>query len=205
MAPARSRTRLRRALASASSGFVSSLSSKTALAASSLPSFSNISDSRRTPYSPSAVARRMLCSASFVLSTSAESNFACSIQASPLSGLACKAFSTDSRATAISPIMSSLAARSSHPAEVSGSVARGSTSLLTSRALSTISDSFVVAREASNSMPSASSLRWLRVTRSSSVPVRSSACSLSTATSSGSIASSLSRLRSNVSTSPSSL
>ena len=140
-----------------------------------------------------------------VLSASAEMSFACNIQASPLSGLTSRALSTDSRATAISPSMSNLAARSSQPEEVSGSVARGSTSLLTSLALSTISDSSVVAREGSNSTPSASSLRWLRVTRSSSDPVSNSACSLSTVISSGSIASSLSRLRSSFSTSPSSL
>ena len=183
---------------------VSSLSSSTALAASSLPSFSNTSDSRMVPYWPRAVARRMLCRASFVLSSSADSNLAWSIHASPLSGFTSRAFSTDSRATAISPIMSSLAARSSHPEDVSGSIVFGSTSLLTSLALSTMSESSVVARDISNSIPSASSLRWLRVTLSSSEPESIRACSLSTATSSGSIARSLSRLRSSASISPSS-
>ena len=205
LAPALRRIRLRRALASASSGLVSSLSSRTALAASSLPSFSKTSDSRMTPYSPRAVARRMLCRASLVPSWSADSNLARSNHASPLSGFVSIAFSTDSSATGISPSMSSFAARSIQPAEVSGSVALGSTSRLTSLALSTMSDSSAVCRVVSNSTPRPSSLRWLRVTLSSSLPESSRACSLSTETSSGSTASSLSRLRSRAFMSPSSL
>ena len=121
IAPARNRTKLNRPLASASDGFVSNHSSNTALAESSLPSFSSISLSNNTVYSPKADARRIDWRASFVLSSPAANSFALSNHASGFTGSKYNAFSTDSSATTISPKSNNFADLATQPSDVEGS------------------------------------------------------------------------------------
>ena len=121
IAPARNRTKLKRPLASASDGFPSIHSSNTALAESSLPSFSSISLSNNTVYSPKADARRIACNASLVLSSPAANNLALSNQASEFTESRYIAFSTDSNAALISPKSNNLADLATHPSDVEGS------------------------------------------------------------------------------------
>ena len=142
--------------------------------------------------------------ASDVWSSPAANNLACSSHASGLDWSSSRAFSTDSRATGTSPSSISLAARSVQPAALVGSLEIGSTSVRISCARLARSAILTSCSVAALSMPRASSRRRLRTTLSISVPERRSVCSCSTSTSSGSIASNLSKLRSSASTSPSS-
>ena len=131
-APARSITRLSLDLASASSGLVSSHSSRTALDASKRPSFSRISDSRITVYSPNACALLMLWRASLELPSPAASILACRSQAAPFSSLALTARVAASSAAPASPIMNSLADFSTSLAASDGSSSLGSEDSLAS-------------------------------------------------------------------------
>ncbi len=205
MAPAFSITRLSLDLASASSGLVSSHSSRTALEASKRPSFSNISDSRMTVYSPNACALLMLWRASFDLPSPAARILACSSRAAPFSSSALVARVAASRAAPASPIMNSFADFSTNLAASEGSSSLGSVESLASCALTAISESSVSSSVSLTSSPRAMSLVLFLLSLSGSVPTRRTDCSARTAISSGSIARSLSNVRSKESRSPESL
>ena len=203
--PAFIRTRLSLALASASSGSVSRCSSKTARAASSLPSFSRISDSIITPYSPRAVALLILRMASLELPSPAASMRACRSQAGPLSSSISIAFVIASRAAPASPNPISLAALSTSNGESLESRVDVSPEILESFALRAISDSLDEVSVSSRGSPKATSRVLFLSYLSSSEPTSIAACSARASRSSGDVANSLSSVLSRVSNSPDSL
>ena len=203
--PAFIRTRLSLALASASSGDVSRCSSNTALAASSLSSFSRISDSIITPYSPSAVALLMLRIASFEFPSPAARIRAWRSHAGPLSSSISMAFVIASCAAPASPSRISFAALSTSRGESVGSKVDMSPEILDSLALNAISDSLAELSVSSSGWPKAISLVLFLSYLSSSEPTRIAACSARASKSSGEVINSLSRVLSRVSKSPDSL